>query len=67
MHSVSLTYLERFTRSARSIGEEVQAEIQGELSELRLRRIGLVIFWFYLILTIWIIHRYRQRALGKEA
>jgi hypothetical protein len=66
VHSVSLSEVERFTRAARSMGEEIEAEIEGELAELRLRRLGLVVFWFYLLLTIWILYRYRQNALKEQ-
>jgi hypothetical protein len=66
IHSVSLSEVERFTRAARSMGEEIEAEIEGELVELRLRRLGLVVFWFYLLLTIWILYHYRQNALKEE-
>jgi len=66
VHSVSLSEVERFTQAARSLGEDIEAEIEGELAELRLRRLGLVIFWFYLLLTIWILYRFRQNALKEK-
>lgn len=66
VHSVSLSEVERYTRGARSLGEDIEAEIEGELAELRLRRLGLIIFWFYLLLTVWILYRYRQNALKEE-
>jgi hypothetical protein len=66
VHSVSLSEVERFTRAARSLDEEIEAEIEGELAELRVRRLGLVVFWFYILLTIWILYRYRQAALKEE-
>jgi predicted CXXCH cytochrome family protein len=65
VHTVSLEAMEKFTRTARSLGEEVQSEIQGKLGERRLRRLGLMIFWFYVVLTIWILWRFRQRALRE--
>jgi len=63
VHGVSLGEVERFTQRARSLGEEIQFEIQSEFSDLRLRRVGLIIFWFYLILTMAIIYRFRQGTL----
>lgn len=59
-HAVSVEVVEGFTRPARSIGEEIQAEIQGELSEQRVRRVGLIVFWFYLLTTVWILVRLRR-------
>lgn len=66
IHTVSIQDVERFTRQARSVAEEIEAEIEGELGELQLRRVGLIIFWFYLLLTVWILNRYRQNAMAKE-
>ena len=66
VHTVSVSDVERFTRIARSLGEEVEAEIEGELSELRLRKIGLIVFWFYILLTVWILFQFRQKSLKKQ-
>jgi len=66
VHSVSSSEVERFTQAARSLGEDIEAEIEGELAELRIRRLGLVVFWFYLLLTIWILYRFRQNALKEK-
>lgn len=66
VHSVRLEDFERFTRAARSLGEEIQSEIQGQLADLRLRRVGLLVFWFYLLVTLAILYRYRQRALKER-
>jgi predicted CXXCH cytochrome family protein len=65
IHAVSLREVERFTGAARSLGEEIQAEIQGELSDLRFRRVGLLVFWFYLILTMAIVYRHRRNTLSQ--
>jgi len=51
-HSLSLDEVERFTVRARSIGEEVAAEIHEKFSNLRMRRLGLAVFWFYVLLTV---------------
>jgi len=66
IHTISLPEVERSAAIARSLGEEVEAEIEGELSELSLRKIGLIVFWFYILLTIWILFQYRQRSLRKQ-
>ena len=67
VHTVSFADVDRFTSLSRSLGEEIEAEIDGELSDLRLRRLLLVVFWFYLLLTIWILYHYRQKALKHRA
>ncbi len=67
VHTVSFSDVDRFTSLSRSLAEEIEAEIDGELSDLRLRRLLLVVFWFYLLLTVWILHHYRQKALKHRA
>jgi hypothetical protein len=64
VHAVSIEEVERFARPARSLGQEIQAEIEGELEELKLRRLGLVFFWFYLLMTFWILLRVRRSLLS---
>ena len=59
-HSVSLEPVEQVTRRSRSIGEEVQHEIYTKLDQ-RPARVGLVLFWFYLLLTLAILIVYRRR------
>jgi hypothetical protein len=67
VHSVSITEMERFTRSAGSLGEEIQSEIAEEFTGVWFRRLGLVIFWFYLAVTIAIILRLRKSALARHS
>ncbi len=66
VHSVHLEEVRRYTGAARSLGEEIQSEIQGQLSDLRLRRVGLLIFWFYLLLTMAILYRFRRGAMERR-
>lgn len=67
VHALSLEAVEPFAREARSLGEEIQADLHGELSERRLRRLGLIIFWFYVLLSVWILLRIRRKtAQGVE-
>jgi hypothetical protein len=40
--------------------------VSGKLSERRWRRVGLMIFWFYLLVTIGILVMYRNRAAQAE-
>ena len=60
VHSVRLEPVDLLSRRARSIGEEVQHEIYGELDR-RPAHIGLVVFWFYLLMTLAVVTAYKRR------
>jgi hypothetical protein len=62
MHALSATRVEDLTQRSRSIAREVESEISGKVEGLRWRRVGLLVFWFYLLLTIAILVRSRRRA-----
>lgn len=63
MHSLDLDTVERLTNRARSIGHEVESEARKKLDGLKWRRVGLLVFWFYLLVTIATLVYYRRRAL----
>jgi len=65
MHSLDLQRVESITTRARSIGSEVESEVTGKLSGRRWRHVGLLIFWFYLIITIAVLVRWRADS-AKE-
>jgi hypothetical protein len=60
MHELNLSRVEDLTRRARSIGSEVESEVNGKLEGRLWRRVGLLLFWFYLILTLAILARMRR-------
>lgn len=60
VHTVRLASVEEMTRRARSIGEEVQHEIYQKIDR-RPAHIGLVLFWFYLVMTVLVITVYKRR------
>jgi predicted CXXCH cytochrome family protein len=64
-HSLDSALVEPYTRRARSIAAEVSREIQHKLSERVWHKVGLGLFWFYLLLTAAVIVRARRRA-GRE-
>jgi predicted CXXCH cytochrome family protein len=66
MHSMDLRRVEGLTSRARAIGEEVESELGGKIQERSWRRVGLMIFWFYLLVTIAILVMYRKRT-SREA
>ncbi len=62
MHSLDLDAVENLTGRARSIAREVESEVHGKLEGRKWRRVGLMVFWFYLLLTVGILVRFRRRA-----
>lgn len=66
MHSLDLQRVESLTVRARSIGSEVESEVTGKLSGRGWRHVGLLIFWFYLIITIAVLVRWRAGS-AKES
>ncbi len=66
VHAVTLEPVEELARRARSIGEEVQHEIYVKLDR-RPARLGLVVFWFYLLMTVAVLVVYKRRLARQEA
>ncbi|MHC4107495.1 MAG: cytochrome c3 family protein [Planctomycetota bacterium] len=62
MHSLDLDRIQELTGRARSIGHEVESELRGKLEGRKWRKVGLAVFWFYLIVTVAILIRFRRRA-----
>jgi len=67
MHALDPAQVEPLTRHARSIAAEVSGEIRQKLSERIWRYVGLVLCWFYLLLTATIVLRARRRDMAKGA
>lgn len=61
MHSLDVDQVSPLSMSARSEAEDIQKEIYAKLSDIRIRRLGLVIFWFYLLLTVAILVSLRRK------
>jgi hypothetical protein len=61
-HSVQEDVVAGLTTRARSVAAEVESEIYGKLGNLRTRRFVLILFWFYLLLTILVLRRFQRRA-----
>ncbi len=64
-HAVEEDVVAAFTTRARSVGHEVQSEIYGKLGHLRQRKFVLILFWFYLLLTLFVLKRYRDQGARK--
>ena len=65
VHSVQLEPVDELSRRARSIGEEVQHEIYTKMDR-RPAHIGLVVFWFYLVMTLAVIMVFKRRLAAGE-
>ena len=61
-HAVQEHTVANLTLRARSVGAEVASEIYGKLGHLQARKVGLVVFWFYVLLTVLILRRFQSRA-----
>jgi predicted CXXCH cytochrome family protein len=60
VHMVTIEPVEQVTRRARSIAEEVQHDIYGELDRTE-EHLGLALFWFYLLMTLVILVLFKRR------
>lgn len=65
-HAVRPDVMAGYTVRARSTGEEVSDEIQHELKNITVEKLALVVFWFYVLVTLGIIRRFRDRP-GQAA
>lgn len=59
-HNLSLEDVEELTRRSRSIAQEVQSEIHERVNVFRGRYIILSIVWFYILITIAAVYRFRR-------
>ena len=60
VHTVQLEPVEELTRRAQSISEQVRHEVYRKLDR-RPARIGLAVFWFYLVMTLAVLVVYKRR------
>ncbi|HET9326194.1 MAG TPA: hypothetical protein VFQ05_05415 [Candidatus Eisenbacteria bacterium] len=65
-HAVQAQTVAGLTERARGVGAEVASEIYGKLGHLQARKVGLVVFWFYVALTVVVLRRLQSRAARKE-
>jgi hypothetical protein len=65
-HAVEEQTVAGLTTRARAVGAEVASEIHGKLGHLQARQVGLVVFWFYVALTVVVLRRLQSRAARKE-
>ncbi len=65
-HSVNPAEVEELTRRSKSIAQEIQNEIKEKQNIFKMRRIVLVLVWFYILLTIAIIYKFRKYLESKS-
>jgi len=61
-HAVQTEVVAGFTTRARALGQEVQREIETKLANLRTHKFLLILFWFYVLLTLYVLKRFRDQA-----
>jgi len=61
-HSVREELVAGFTARALSVAHEVESELQDKLGEIRVRRFLLILFWFYVLLTILVLRGFQRRG-----
>jgi hypothetical protein len=66
-HDLAVEQVEDLTRRSRSISLEVQSDIHEKLGVFRGRIIVLVLIWFYILISIAVIFRYRRSLEGRKA
>jgi hypothetical protein len=65
-HSLQEDTVAGFTARARSVGAEIEHEIYAKLGNLRVRKFVLILFWFYILLTVVILRRFRSHGSRAE-
>jgi predicted CXXCH cytochrome family protein len=67
MHSLNLASVESLTGRGRGIAREVESELNGKLQGRRWRTVGLLVFWFYLLITLALLLRFRRKAVAESS
>ena len=62
VHALDVGRVADLTARTRSLCHEVQSEVEDKLAERGWRRVGLGVFWFYLLLTVAVLARLRRRV-----
>ncbi len=65
-HAVDVDVVNGFTTRAAAVGQEVQQEIEGKLANRAQHKYVLILFWFYVLLTLLVLRRFRDQAPRKR-
>ena len=61
-HNVQEETVSGLAVRARSVSAEIEHEIYTKLGNLRTRKFVLILFWFYVLLTVLVLRRFRDRG-----
>ena len=61
-HNVREETVSGLALRARSVSAEIEHEIYTKLGNLRTRKFVLILFWFYVLLTVLVLRRFRDRG-----
>ena len=64
-HSVRADLVTGFTARALSVAHEVESELEHKMGHRRVWRYVLILFWFYLLLTILVLRGFQRRGAGR--
>ncbi len=59
-HAVNPDAMSGYTGRAKSVGEEISKELKSKLQNIFVEKVFLLVFWFYVIVTVGIIRRFRD-------
>jgi predicted CXXCH cytochrome family protein len=65
-HNVNEDVVSGLTVRARSVSSEIEHDIVTKLGNLRTRKFVLILFWFYVLLTVLVLRRFRDRSALPE-
>ena len=65
-HAVREDVVAGFTARALSVAHEVESELENKLGHRKVWRYVLILFWFYLLLTILVLRRLHRRGAGSS-
>jgi predicted CXXCH cytochrome family protein len=65
-HAVQPEVMAGFTLRARSVGTEIQKELHDKFRDRRTSQMMIVVFWFYAIVTMGILRRWRGRPVKAK-
>jgi predicted CXXCH cytochrome family protein len=65
-HDLAVEDVEELARRSRSIALEVQSDIHEKVSVFRGRVFVLIAVWFYILVTVGVVVRYRRRLEGRQ-
>jgi hypothetical protein len=65
VHAVTIEPVEELTSRAHALAEEVRHELYAKM-DTRPARVGLVLFWFYVVLTVIVLARMKKQRAGGQ-